>query len=99
MELSVILIIGIAFLAFALLVILLGGPSATKAKGRRLATLKDRHAASTEAVVAAQMRKTIQAAGGRGNSSISSLMPRREQMELRLRRTGKGWTVSQYMFA
>ncbi|MGL3820904.1 type II secretion system F family protein [Sphingopyxis sp. R3-92] len=98
MNLSVILIISAAFLAFSLLVILLGGPSVGKAKTRRLSMLKDRHAASTEAVVAAQMRKTIQSAGNAGNSQISSLMPRRDLMELRLRRTGKNWTVSQYMF-
>lgn len=98
MNLSVFLIIAAAFLAFAVLVILLGGPSVGKAKSRRLSMVKDRHANSTEAVVAAQMRKTIQAAGGQGNAGISHLMPRREQMELRLRRTGKGWTVSQYMF-
>lgn len=98
MNLPVILIIGGALLAFGLLVILLGGPSAGKAKTRRLAMVKDRHAASTEAVVAAQMRKTIQS-GGRGNATLASLMPRREEMEKRLRRTGKGWTLTQYMFA
>jgi len=98
MNLPVILIIAGAFLAFALLVILLGGPSAGKAKTRRLAMVKDRHAASTEAVVAAQMRKTIQSVGG-GNSTLTSLMPRREEMEKRLRRTGKGWTLTQYMLA
>jgi len=98
MNLSVILIVAAAFLAFAVLVILLGGPSVGKAKTRRLSMVKDRHANSTEAVVAAQMRKTIQAAGGQGAANISSLMPRREQMELRLRRTGKNWNVSQYMF-
>jgi len=92
------LIIAACFLAFVFVVLLFGGPSVSKAKSRRLAMMKDRHAASTEAVVAAQMRKTIQAASGQG-SSLTSLMPRREQMELRLRRTGKGWTVSQYMFA
>lgn len=98
MNLPVILIIAGAFFAFALLVILLGGPSVGKAKTRRLAMVKDRHAASTEAVVAAQMRKTIQSAG-RGGTSLTSLMPRREEMEKRLRRTGKGWTLTQYMFA
>ena len=98
MNLPVILIIAAAFLAFALLVILLGGPSAGKAKTRRLAIVKDRHAASTEAVVAAQMRKTIQSVG-QGGTSLTSLMPRREEMEKRLRRTGKGWTLTQYMFA
>ncbi|MBU0825221.1 MAG: type II secretion system F family protein [Alphaproteobacteria bacterium] len=98
MNLPVILIIAGAFLAFALLVILTGGPSIGKAKTRRLATVKDRHAVSTEAVVAAQMRKTVQSAG-RGGTPLTSLMPRREEMEKRLRRTGKGWTLTQYMFA
>jgi tight adherence protein B len=98
MDTSVILIIGGAFLAFTVLV-LLSGPSMGKAKTRRLAMVKDRHANSTEAVVAAQMRKTIQAGGARGGQNLSSLMPRREEMEKRLRRTGKGWTVSQYMMA
>ncbi|PAL20747.1 type II secretion system F family protein [Sphingopyxis sp. GW247-27LB] len=92
------LIIAACFLVFVLVILLFGGPSVGKAKTRRLAMMKDRHAASTEAVVAAQMRKTIQA-GGQGANSLSNLMPRREQMELRLRRTGKSWTVSQYMFA
>ena len=97
MNLPVILIIAGAFVAFALLVILLGGPSAGKAKTRRLAMVKDRHAASTEAVVAAQMRKTI--ASTQGQSTLTNLLPRREELEKRIRRTGKGWTVSQYMFA
>ncbi|QNO27204.1 type II secretion system F family protein [Sphingopyxis sp. OPL5] len=98
MDLSVILIIGGAFLAFTMLV-LFSGPSMGKAKSRRLAMVKDRHAASTEAVVAAQMRKTIQSGSNRGGQSLSSFMPRREEMEKRLRRTGKSWTVSQYMMA
>jgi tight adherence protein B len=97
MNLPVILIIAAAFLAFALLVILLGGPSVGKAKTRRLASVKDRHAASTEAVVAAQMRKTI--ASSQSHSTLTNLLPRREELEKRIRRTGKGWTVTQYMFA
>ncbi|SBV32905.1 Type II secretion system protein [uncultured Sphingopyxis sp.] len=98
MNLPVILIIAGAFLAFALLVILVGGPSAGKAKTRRLAMVKDRHAASTEAVVAAQMRKTIQS-GRAGGSSLTHLLPRREELEKRIRRTGKSWTLTQYIFA
>jgi len=97
MNLPVILIIVGAFLAFAILVILLGGPSAGQAKTRRLAMVKDRHAASTEAVVAAQMRKTIQ--GRKSQSSLTALLPRRDELEKRIRRTGKNWTLTQYMFA
>lgn len=99
MNLPVILIVAGAVLAFAILVILLGGPSASKAKSRRLATVKDRHAASTEAVVAAQMRKTIQSGGRKNDSSLIALLPRREELEKRIRRTGKGWTLTQYVFA
>lgn len=99
MNLPVILIVAGAIMAFAVLAILLQGPSAGKAKSRRLAMVKDRHAASTEAVVAAQMRKTIQSVGRRGNSSLTSLLPRREELEKRIRRTGKSWTLTQYMFA
>jgi len=98
MNLPVILIIAGAFLAFAILMILLGGPSAGKAKTRRLAMVKDRHAASTEAVVAAQMRKTIQS-GRKSDSSLIALLPRRDELEKRIRRTGKTWTLTQYMFA
>ncbi|KTE02130.1 MAG: type II secretion system F family protein [Sphingopyxis sp.] len=98
MNLPVILIIAGAFLAFSILVILLGGPSSGKAKTRRLAMVKDRHAASTEAVVAAQMRKTIQS-GRNGDSSLIALLPRRDELEKRIRRTGKNWTLTQYMFA
>ena len=98
MNLSMILTIAAAFVAFAMLVMAFAGPSAGKAKSRRLSSVRDRHAASTEAVVAAQMRKTIQAAGGGQASSLSNLLPRRDLMELRLRRSGKNWNINQYAF-
>lgn len=100
MNLPMLLTIAAAFVALAVLALAFAGPSASKAKNRRLASVRDRHAASTEAVVAAQMRKTIAATSNNGpGANISHLMPRREQMELRLRRTGKNWHLSQYMFA
>ncbi|PQM27644.1 pilus assembly protein TadB [Sphingopyxis lindanitolerans] len=98
MNLPMILIVTATFVALAMLILAFAGPSAGKAKSRRLASVRDRHAASTEAVVAAQMRKTIQAVGGRGGTNISNLVPRRELMEKRLRRTGKGWNLTQYIF-
>ena len=97
MNMPVILIVVTAVVALAILGLALAGPSSGKAKTRRLSAVKDRHAASTEAVVAAQMRKTIAAVNGQGRNSIASMMPRRELLELRLRRTGKNWTVSNFM--
>ena len=96
MNLQMILIIAAAVVAFGMLVLAFAGPSVGKAKSRRLATVRDRHANSTEAVVAAQMRRTIAASGS--SDSISSLIPRRELMERRLRRTGKNWDLSKYIF-
>lgn len=97
MNLPIILIVVAAITAVGMLALAFAGPSAGRAKNRRLSMVRDRHAASTEAVVAAQMRRTIQASG-QGNAAISSLMPRRELMEKRLQRTGKNWNLSQYMF-
>lgn len=99
MNMPVILIIFMALAAIVMLLLAFVGPSAAKAKTRRLAMVKDRHAETTEAVVAAQMRKTIAAVGSQGLTNISSFMPRRELMEKRLKRTGKSWNVSQFMFA
>ncbi len=99
MTMPVILTIVATFLGLLMLGLALAGPSSSKAKTRRLSAVKDRHAASTEAVVAAQMRKTIAAVNGQAVTSLTSLMPRRELLELRLRRTGKSWTVSNFMMA
>jgi len=96
MNLPLILTITAVFVALGMLVLAFAGPSVGKAKTRRLATVRDRHANSTEAVVAAQMRRTIAATSA--GSSLSSLIPRRDLMEKRLRRTGKNWNLSQYAF-
>ena len=99
MNMPVIITIIATFVGLMLLGLALAGPSVGKAKSRRLSAVKDRHAASTEAVVAAQMRKTIAQVNGHAVNSLASFMPRRDLMELRLRRTGKGWTLSNYMLS
>ena len=97
MNMPVIITIVATFTGLLLLGLAFAGPSAGKAKTRRLSAVKDRHAASTEAVVAAQMRKTIANLNGSAANSLASFMPRRELLELRLRRTGKNWTLSNFM--
>ncbi len=99
MDMPILIAIIASVAGVLMLGLALAGPSVAKAKTRRMSAIKDRHAMSTEAVVAAQMRKTIQAARGQGvSASMAGLMPRRQVMELRLRRTGKAITVSNYMF-
>ena len=97
MNMNVLIIILSITVGLLLLGLAFAGPSSAKAKTRRMSAVKDRHAASTEAVVAAQMRKTIAAVNGQAIGSLASLMPRRELLELRLRRTGKNWKLSNFM--
>jgi tight adherence protein B len=97
MNMPVIITMVAVFLGLLLLGLAFAGPSSGKAKSRRLSAVKDRHAASTEAVVAAQMRKTIAAVNGTAVGSLASMLPRRDLLELRLRRTGKSWTLSNFV--
>jgi len=99
MNMNVLTIVLSITLGLLLLGIALVGPSTSKAKTRRLSALKDRHPGSTEAVVAAQMRKTVAAVNNQTGNSLAALMPRRELFELRLRRTGKNWTLSNFMMS
>jgi len=76
----------------------LAGPSATKEATRRLEAVRYRHSESTMDRVEAQLRKAVaarkpklhQIAGSDGR--IAALL-------LRLRQTGKDWTLSQYFYA
>lgn len=98
MNLQLLLLLAAGLSAIAMLYMAFSGPSASKAKSRRLANLKDRYAASTEAVVAAQMRKTI-ASRRTATGGLAAIFPRQEEMIKRLHRTGKNWDISQYSFA
>ncbi len=87
-----------ALLAFALAYLALRGPSGGKKSIQRLQTLRERHSQSTQDKVEAQLRKAVaarrpmahQVAGS--NSRIAALA-------LRLHRSGKPWSVAQYLYA
>ena len=80
--------------SLGMLAIAFGGPSPAKAMNRRLSSVRDRHAMTTEAVVMAQMRKRI--GTSTDASKLAMLLPKREQLAVRLKRTGKGWTLTQF---
>jgi tight adherence protein B len=77
---------------------LLGGPSASKATKRRLETLRYRHAESTDTKVEAQFKRAL-AARKPSRYRAAGSGSRLEALTLRLDRTGKPWTVTQYMYA
>ncbi|WP_068073943.1 type II secretion system F family protein [Novosphingobium lentum] len=78
------------YLAFA-------GPSVKKEGNRRLQAVRFRHSDSATDKVEAQYRKAI-ASRKPSAYRIAGSGSRMEALELRLHRTGKGWTVSQYMY-
>lgn len=75
----------------------LSGPSASKEVNRRLQSVRFRHSESTLDKVEAQYRKTLAARKPKTMRPAGS-SSRLEALELRLHRTGKGWTLSQYLY-
>ena len=73
------------------------GVSATKESARRLQAVRFRHSQSDKDKVEAQYRKSV-AARKPSAYKVAGSEGRVAALELRLKRTGKGWTVSQYLY-
>ena len=77
---------------------LVAGPSPAKESARRLQQLRFRHSQATKDKVEAQMRKAVAARKPKMHA-IAGAGSRLEALELRLQRTGKKWTLTQYFYA
>ena len=97
MQFEWMIMVGGAFLLLLVIIAALAGPSEAKAQGRRLASIRERHTSSREAAMEAQMRRTI-AARTTENNSLAKLLPNRELLALRLQRTGKNWSLNNYVW-
>jgi tight adherence protein B len=80
-----------------MLVLAVSGPSADRARTRRLATIKGRYVADETSLLEARMRKVISSRKVESSQLLVSLIPNPERLALRLAMTGKKWTLSQYM--
>jgi len=76
----------------------LSGPSPAKESARRLQGLRFRHSDSTTDKVESQLKKAI-AARKPMMHKVAGSGSRLEALQVRLIRTGKGWTVHQYFYA
>ena len=88
---GVLALLVLGYVAFA-------GPNAGKASQRRLQQLRYRHSESTDAKVESQLKKAI-AARKPKRHVVAGSGSRVEALAMRLDRTGKGWTLSQYAYA
>jgi len=86
-------------LTLMLMALAFSGPSAGKAKTRRMDALKLRHAGGSEQVVQAQMKRVLAQRQTKLDSYAMRFMPRPDMLRLRLSKTGKSWTLGQYSIA
>jgi tight adherence protein B len=75
----------------------LAGPNAASAQKRRLEALRYRHAETADAKVEAQFKRAL-AARRPMRHRVAGSGSRMEALALRLDRTGKRWTLSQYFY-
>ncbi|MCX9147759.1 type II secretion system F family protein [Erythrobacter sp. WG] len=86
---------------FAMLVfgyLLITGSGASKAQKRRMQAVRYRHSESLDAKVDAQFKRAI-AARKPKTYKVAGSGSRAEALAMRLNRTGKSWTVNQYLYA
>jgi tight adherence protein B len=99
MDITQLLLIAVGLMAFMVLGYLgFAGPSPAKEATRRLEGLRHRHSESTTDKVEAQLRKAVAARKPKLHQ-IAGSESRIAALLMRLHRTGKGWTLSQYLYA
>jgi tight adherence protein B len=76
----------------------LNGKSPAKEGQRRLQSVRYRHSESTKDKVESQLKKAIASRKPKFHK-VAGSGSRSEALAVRLDRTGKGWTLSQYMYA
>ncbi|KEO90348.1 pilus assembly protein TadB [Erythrobacter longus] len=96
--LQTLLITVVIFLVIVGGYLLLTGPNVGKSQKRRIDALRFRHSDSTDSKVESQLKKAI-AARKPKTHKVAGSGSRTEALEMRLDRTGKGWTLSQYIYA
>ena len=84
-------VLGLGYTAFA-------GPSAQKAGSRRLESLRERHSKSSEVAAQVQLKRILaQREQTRMEGFASRVLPNPALLRQRISRTGKEWTLAQYL--
>jgi len=96
-DTKLILLLLLAAACVVLFVLAFAGPSANRAKTRRLAAVRGRHGQGDENLLEARMRKVISSRKVESSQLLVSLIPNPEHLAARLAKTGRKWTLSQYM--
>jgi tight adherence protein B len=82
-----------------MLIAAMSGPSANKLAAQRLEGIKERYSANSSVTVQAQLRKIVAHRQTKLDDVMSQFIPRPALLRERIMRTGKKWTLPQYMMA
>lgn len=81
-----------------LLLVAVSGPSASKARSRRLEAVRERHSKSADIAAQAQLRRIVATRGSTKMDSLAqSIIPNPALLRQRLERTGRTWSLAQYL--
>jgi tight adherence protein B len=75
------------------------GPSVTKAQSRRLESLRERHSKSTDVAAQAQLKRILASRETRMDGLAQRFLPNPALLRERIERTGKSWSLGQYLLA
>ncbi len=99
MNIIQLLLVGCGLMSLMVLgYMLLAGPSAAKEGQRRLQAMRYRHSESTDTRVESQLKKAIAARKPKMHK-VAGSTSRIDALAVRLDRTGKKWSISQYFYA
>ncbi len=77
----------------------MSGPSATKAQSRRLEGLRERHSKSADVAAQAQLKRILANRETRMDGFAQRFLPNPALLRERIERTGKPWSLGQYLLA
>jgi tight adherence protein B len=97
--LSMLLLVAGLVVVVLLIVAAFSGPSADKAKSKRLEIVRERHSKSSEVAAQAQLRRIYAARQNRAEGLAQRLIPNPALLRRRLEQTGNNWTLAQYVVA
>ena len=98
-SLSILILFAGLIATLGLAYVAMSGPSASKAQGRRLESLRERHSKSTEIAAQAQLKRILAGRQTRIDGFAQRFIPNPALLGRRLEQTGKTWTVGQYAMA
>lgn len=100
MDINMMILLGLGGVMILLIVLAFAGPSAERARSRRLSNIRLRHSDTAESALEARMRKAISNRSTNPTGEfLVSLIPNPENLQKRIYMTGRKWTIGQYLVA